>query len=94
MTDDAGTVGRSIGYSRGAPVSAVVERMLAPLWQGGDLGNIAGLSARTASIHSMQGTHGIFWRALSLVDCAAYDLACRAQASHSPSSLVAPSTPS
>lgn len=53
MTDDAGTVGRSIGYARGAPVSAVVERMLAPLWQGGDLGNIAALSDRTASVHSM-----------------------------------------
>ncbi len=77
MTDDAGTVGRSIGYARGAPVSAVVERMLAPLWQGGDLGNIAALSDRTASVHSMQGTHGIFWRALSLVDCAAHDLASR-----------------
>lgn len=77
LTDDVGTVGRSIGYARGAPVSAVVESMLAPLWQGGDLGNIAGLSARTANIHSMQGTHGIFWRALSLVDCAAHDLACQ-----------------
>ncbi len=72
--DDEGVVGRAIGYTRGAPVEAVVERMLVPAWQGQDLDGYAALYDRTVRTHSMQGTHGIFWRAISLADCAVHDL--------------------
>lgn len=72
--DEEGRVGRAIGYTRGAPVDVIVERMLAPSWQGQDLSDYTSLYDRTVRIHSMQGSHGIFWRAISLADCAVYDL--------------------
>jgi len=72
--DEQGMIGRAIGYGRGAPVEAVVERMLVPLWQGGELDDYAALYDRTARTYSMQGSHGMFWRAMSLADCAVHDL--------------------
>lgn len=72
--DDQGAMGRAIGYSRGAPVETVIERMLVPTWQGSELDDYAALYDRTVRMHSMQGSHGIFWRALSLADCAVHDL--------------------
>jgi len=72
--DEDGRIGRAIGYSRGAPVETVIGRMIAPLWQGGDLATYATLYDATVSRNAMQGSHGIFWRALSLADCAVHDL--------------------
>ena len=72
--DDQGMMGRAIGYSRGAPVETVVDRMLVPSWQGTELDDYASLYDRTVRMHSMQGSHGIFWRAVSLADCAVHDL--------------------
>lgn len=77
IIDDGGEMGRAIGYSRGAPVAAVVERMIAPRWEHEDVSDPASLYDRTARANSMQGTHGIFWRALSLADCALHDLLSR-----------------
>ncbi len=72
--DDDGALGRAIGYSRGAPVETVVERMIAPVWAGAALDDYAALYRRTLRANSMQGSHGIFWRAVSLADCAVHDL--------------------
>jgi L-alanine-DL-glutamate epimerase-like enolase superfamily enzyme len=72
--DDEGRVGRAIGYSRGAPVEAVIRRMISPLWQGSELEHYTALYDGTVGRNAMQGSHGIFWRALSLADCAVHDL--------------------
>ena len=77
IVDDEGTLGRAVGYARGAPVAATVERMLAPQWQGQVVADPAALHDKTVRGNVMQGTHGIFWRALSLADCALHDLASR-----------------
>ncbi|HVZ13612.1 MAG TPA: enolase C-terminal domain-like protein [Bauldia sp.] len=72
--DEDGRVGRAIGYSRGAPVHAVIRQMIAPSWQTHDLATYPDLYDATVSRNAMQGSHGIFWRALSLADCAVHDL--------------------
>lgn len=72
--DSEGSIGRAIGYTRGAPVDAVVLSMLTPAWIGGDLDDYPATYDRTVRQHSMQGSHGIFWRALSLADIAVHDL--------------------
>lgn len=74
IEDADGIRGRAIGYARGAPVAMALERMIAPLWQGQDGADPAALYDRTARTHAMQGSHGIFWRALSLADLALHDL--------------------
>jgi L-alanine-DL-glutamate epimerase-like enolase superfamily enzyme len=73
-TDEDGRIGRAIGYSRGAPVEVAIERMISPHWRGRDLDAYAALYDATVSRNSMQGSHGAFWRALSLADCAVHDL--------------------
>jgi len=77
IVDADGARGRAIGYARGAPIAAVVERMLAPRWQGQDAADPVALHDRTVRGNVMQGTHGIFWRALSLADLALHDLLSR-----------------
>lgn len=74
IVDDEGVTGRAVGYARGAPVAAVVAQMLAPRWQGEAASDPTSLYDRTVRGNAMQGTHGIFWRALSLADCALHDL--------------------
>ncbi len=72
--DTDGQIGRAIGYTRGSPVDAVVMRMLTPNWLGSDLGDYPAIYEKTVRAHGFQGTHGIFWRALSLADIAVHDL--------------------
>jgi len=72
--DANGLTGRAIGYTRGAPVDAVVSRMLKSAWLGSDLGDYPAIYDKTVRAHSFQGTHGIFWRALSVADIAVHDL--------------------
>lgn len=74
VEDSEGMTGRAIGYARGAPVDAVVSRMLTPAWLGCDLGDYPAIYDRTVRAHGMQGTHGVFWRALSVADIAMHDL--------------------
>jgi L-alanine-DL-glutamate epimerase-like enolase superfamily enzyme len=77
IVDEDGTMGRAVGYARGAPVADVVGRMLAPSWQGAEVAEPTALYDRTVRANAMQGTHGIFWRALSLADLALHDLLSR-----------------
>ncbi len=72
--DANGSTGRAIGYTRGAPVEAVVSRMLVQSWVGSDLDEYSAIYEKTVRTHGFQGTHGIFWRALSLADIAVHDL--------------------
>jgi L-alanine-DL-glutamate epimerase-like enolase superfamily enzyme len=72
--DDTGAVGRGIGYARGAPVEMIVARMLRPDWIGTGLEAYAETYERTVLRHGMQGSHGMFWRALSVADIAVHDL--------------------
>jgi L-alanine-DL-glutamate epimerase-like enolase superfamily enzyme len=80
--DDAGNVGTGFALSRNAPVSATFLRTIAPLWQGGPLDDHEALYDRAVKSNLPLGTNGIFWRALSLADCALYDL--RAQRAGQP----------
>lgn len=72
--DAEGTTGRAIGYARGAPVDAVVSHMLRPSWLGRDFSDYAAIYDQTVRANGMQGSHGIFWRALSVADIAVHDL--------------------
>ena len=77
VRDSDGYRGRAIGYSRGAPVAAVVLRMLRSRWVGTRPQDHVTTYDTTVRAHVMQGTHGIFWRGLSLLDCAVHDLMCQ-----------------
>lgn len=72
--DDDGRIGRSVGYTRGAPMAATIQRMLSARWEGSDLDTYAQTYEATARSSNFMGTHGIYWRAISLADCAVYDL--------------------
>jgi L-alanine-DL-glutamate epimerase-like enolase superfamily enzyme len=77
LYDDAGTCGTAYHLSRSAPIAAVVHRTLLPYWQGQPLDEHPRLYAHSVRANVALGTNGIFWRALSLVDCALYDLLAR-----------------
>ncbi|MFN8377464.1 MAG: enolase C-terminal domain-like protein [Anaerolineae bacterium] len=75
--DDEGNVGTAYGLSRNAPISATVERLIAPRWEKQRLDDHPDLYDRTVRGNVFLGTNGIFWRALSLADCALFDLLAR-----------------
>ncbi len=77
LTDSEGHVGTALGHARSAPVAAVVERCVAPFWEGQPLELHEAHYAKCVKANVCLGTHGLFWRALSLVDCALYDLLAR-----------------
>ncbi|MCF7568816.1 mandelate racemase/muconate lactonizing enzyme family protein [Sabulilitoribacter arenilitoris] len=72
--DEAGNVGTSYGLSRNAPVAEVVHNNIIPIWKGKSLDNHEELYNLTTKANVCLGTNGIFFRALSLFDCALYDL--------------------
>lgn len=76
--DSEGNVGSAHSLSRNAPVSTVIERTVAPYWLGTEVQDthIAYDSAVRSNV--CLGTNGIFWRALSLVDCAMWELRAKA----------------
>lgn len=74
VMDEDGFVGTSYGLSRNAPISAVVLKTMAPSWQGAALEHHQRVYSRVVKSHVPLGTNGIFWRAISLLDCAIYDL--------------------
>lgn len=78
--DGDGFVGTAYALSRNAPVAATVRKTIAPLWENQPLADYDALYTRAVKANAPLGTNGIFWRALSLTDCAIYDLlAQRAQ---------------
>ncbi len=82
LYDDAGNIGTGFALSRNAPVSATFLRAIAPFWQAKPLDEHEMLYERAVKSNVALGTNGVFWRALSLGDCALYDL--RAQRAGQP----------
>lgn len=74
MRDDDGVEGVSYGLSRNAPVAETVTRAIAPTWKNRAIDDHEALYDSSISNNVCLGTHGVFWRALSLCDCAFYDL--------------------
>ncbi len=74
MVDGEGNVGTAFSLSRNAPIGATVKKTIAPYWDKRTLDDHDALYAQTVKANVCLGTNGIFWRSLSLVDCALYDL--------------------
>ncbi len=72
--DDDGNVGISYGLTRNAPISATIDRLIVPRWVGQKLEDHEYFYRNTIDGNHFLGTQGIFWRALSLADCALHDL--------------------
>jgi D-galactarolactone cycloisomerase len=72
--DAEGNVGTAYHLSRNAPVAATVLKTVAPHWSGQPLDAHEACYDHTVRANVTLGTNGIFWRALSLVDCAVHDL--------------------
>ena len=77
ITDEDGVVGTAYGLSRNAPIGRVLLKAIAPSWRGSPLADYRSTYARTVKANVPLGSNGIFWRALSLVDCAVHDLLAR-----------------
>ncbi len=77
VRDENDAVGTAIGLTRGAPVAATVLRTVAPHLAGGCLDSYPEMYRRVVAANVCLGTNGVFWRALSLADCAVHDLLAR-----------------
>lgn len=74
VRDSDGCSGSCVGLSRGAPVGMTIQRTITSRIVGTDLSTWSETYRRVVTANTTLGTNGIFWRALSLVDCAVYDL--------------------
>lgn len=72
--DDEGNVGWSYGLGRNAPVAETIYQTITPIWRGRKLDDHQAFYDLAAKANVCLGTNGIFWRALSLCDCALFDL--------------------
>ena len=71
--------GRFFGHSRNAPVAQTVSACISPYLEGQAVDDFQNLYDKVVKSNVCLGTNGVFWRALSLVDCAVHDLlACLA----------------
>lgn len=77
--DNSGNCGSMYALSRNAPISAVVKKMLMPIVLDTKFKDYAKLYEKMVASNVCSGSNGLFWRALSLLDCAIYDLMARAQ---------------
>ncbi len=74
---DDGTVGVSFCYTRDGPIQALVERLIAPRYVGGDPSDPAALFDAAAWSNNAVLASGVGHRAVSLVDVATWDLAAK-----------------
>lgn len=74
IRDDEGRCGNAVGLSRNAPVAETVVRTIASRLTGRLFEDYDDHYNTIVKENAPLGTNGIFWRALSLVDCAVYDL--------------------
>lgn len=72
--DNYGNCGTSFGLSRNAPVAETLLRTIAPIWLDKSLDDHDEWYEHTLKANVCLGTNGIFFRALSLFDCALHDL--------------------
>jgi L-alanine-DL-glutamate epimerase-like enolase superfamily enzyme len=77
LIDSDGLVGTSIGLSRNAPIAQTVHLTIAPTIRDSNVDEYERTYWTVAKSNVCLGTNGIFWRALSLVDCAFHDLQAR-----------------
>jgi len=74
IRDEDGQIGWSYGLGRNAPVAETISRTITPIWRGRKLDEHDAFYKLAVQSNVCLGTNGIFWRALSLCDCALYDL--------------------
>jgi len=77
IEDIDGYVGTAFGLSRNAPIAQTILKTIAPLWKDQLLSTHQSFYNYAIKANEPLGTNGIFWRALSLCDCALYDLLAR-----------------
>lgn len=74
LTDSDGCTGTAVGLSRNAPVAQTATMTLAPTFIGTPVDRYSDSFSNLVRANVCLGTNGIFWRALSLLDCAFHDL--------------------
>ncbi len=72
--DDDGNRGISYGLNRNAPIAEVIHQSISGMWLKKNVVEHGHLYDLTLKANICLGTNGIFFRALSLFDCALYDL--------------------
>lgn len=72
--DAEGRAGTAYGLSRNAPVAATVRKTIAPFLEQRSLAAYDSHYKTAVNANIPLGTNGVFWRALSLADCAIHDL--------------------
>jgi L-alanine-DL-glutamate epimerase-like enolase superfamily enzyme len=77
VRDDEGEVGTAVGLTRNAPIAETVIRTISPILSNSNLDNFAQTYSHLVRANVCLGTNGVFWRALSLADCAVHDLMAR-----------------
>ncbi|MCC7476781.1 MAG: mandelate racemase/muconate lactonizing enzyme family protein [Pirellulales bacterium] len=77
ILDEDGRVGWSYGTGRNAPIAETIEQTIKPIWHGQRLDDYEAIYELAVGSNVCLGTNGIFWRALSLCDCALHDLLAR-----------------
>jgi L-alanine-DL-glutamate epimerase-like enolase superfamily enzyme len=77
LTTEAGLVGKAYCLTRNAPVTACVERLLAPVVAGADSSDIAALRERCIRVNVLVARTGLVLRAVGLVDVALWDIAAQ-----------------
>jgi L-alanine-DL-glutamate epimerase-like enolase superfamily enzyme len=74
VSDEEGNMGIAFSLARNAPVAATIKKAIAPYLVNRRLDDYDELYRYIAKANVCLGTNGIFWRGLSLVDCALFDL--------------------
>ncbi len=74
IKDEDGRCGNAVGLSRNAPIVETIRRTIAPPLTGQRFEDYDDHYNTIVQANTPLGTNGIFWRALSLVDCAIHDL--------------------
>jgi len=72
--DTDGNIGTAYGLTRNAPMSQIVMKLVAPYWEKQPLDDHESFYNHAVRANVCLGTNGVFWRAISLCDCALYDL--------------------
>jgi L-alanine-DL-glutamate epimerase-like enolase superfamily enzyme len=74
IRDKEGHCGTAVGLTRNGPIAGTVLRTIIPHLIGRPFEDYDDLYEIVIQANTPLGTNGIFWRALSLVDCAMHDL--------------------
>jgi L-alanine-DL-glutamate epimerase-like enolase superfamily enzyme len=78
VDSESGLSGFAYGLTRDGPLAAIVERTIAPQYEGEPLADPEALFYKALWSNNAVHAAGVGMRALSVVDCAAWDLAAKA----------------